>query len=95
MVKMTRALKDASQDKEESVVLKVYTKRVDNVKVRQLNVAEIIESEQKNKQKEVGGIMKVPEKPKEEVKDKVVEESEYEDEVESEFERAEEEVKLE
>jgi hypothetical protein len=65
-VKLSRALKDASQDKEESVVLKVYTKRVDNVKVRQLNVAEIIESEQKNKQKEEGGIMKVPEKPKEE-----------------------------
>lgn len=94
-MKLSRALKDAIQDKEESVVLKVYTKRVDNVKVRQLNVAEMIESEQKNKQKEEGGIMKVPEKPKEEGKEKVVEESEYEDEVESEFERAEEEVKLE
>lgn len=94
-MKLSRALKDATQDKEESVVLKVYTKRVDNVKVRQLNVAEIIESEPKNMQKEEGGMMKVPEKPKIEGKDKVEEESEYEDEVESEFERAEEEVKLE
>ncbi len=50
MIKLTRAIKDANQDKEESVVLKVYTKREDNIKVRQFNVAEIIESEQKKKE---------------------------------------------
>ena len=44
MIKLTRAIKDAKQDKEESVVLKVYTKREDNIKVRQFNVAEMIES---------------------------------------------------
>lgn len=50
MIKLTRAIKDANQDKEESVVLKVYTKREDNIKVRQFNVAEMIESQQKKKE---------------------------------------------
>ena len=53
MIKLTRAIKDANQDKEESVVLKVYTKREDNIKVRQFNVAEMIESEQKKKEGEI------------------------------------------
>lgn len=82
---------------EESVVLKVHTKKADNVKVRQFNVAEIVEIEEKKKQieQEIQKLEKSIEESKAAPKKDEESEYEYEEEVDNEFERADEEVKLE